>query len=149
MRFSSRALTIVLALLLGRSSLVLSLQAATTDDIQKLQEQWRTALVAANIDALEAIYSDDLVYVHSDGRIQNKGQYLAPIKAGTLRFTSLTECDMPRIHAYEQAAVVSACYELRIGASQPSRHQFMTTYVNERGKWRIAAIQTTRLPDKP
>lgn len=117
-------------------------------DVLALQENWRAAMLAANVDALEAMYSDELVYVHSDGRIQNKQQFLGPMKAGTLRFTSLTGCDAPRIRAYDAAAIVSACYELRAGSAAASRHLFLTAFVNEAGRWRIVAQQTTRLPDK-
>lgn len=141
---------VAMAVLMGLTVVVGShtLRAATEVEVQTLQENWRAALVAANLDALDAIFSDGLVYVHSDGRIQNKQQFLAPIKAGTLRFTSLTGCDTPRIRAYDASAIVSACYELRIGASAPSRHVFLNVYTNDGGKWRIVAQQTTRLPDK-
>ena len=126
-----------------------SLRSAPGVDAQALQESWRSAIVAANMGALDAQYADGLVYVHSDARIQTKEQFLAPFRAGTLRFTSLTGCDAPRIHVYEAAAVVSACYELKAGTGPPSRHLFMTTWVNDGGRWRIAAQQTTRLLDKP
>jgi hypothetical protein len=126
-----------------------TIQWAPGVDVQTLQERWRTALLAANMDALDAIYSDGLVYVHSDGQIQNKQQFLGPIKAGTLRFTALTGCDVPRIRAHEAAAIVIACYELQAGSAPPSRHLFLTVYINEAGQWRIVAQQTTRLPDKP
>jgi hypothetical protein len=145
---SSRRIAVVifsgLALVAGSQIL----RSAPGVDVQTLQENWRLALVAANVDALNTIFSDGLVYVHSDGRIQNKEQFLAPIKAGTLRFTSLTACDAPRIRAYDAAAIVSACYELRVGTGPPSRHLFLNVYANEGGQWRIVAQQTTRLPEK-
>ena len=126
-----------------------TLRSASTVDIQALQEKWRSSLVAANLDVLDALYSDGLVYVHSDGRIQTKAQFLGPMKAGTMRFASLTGCDEPRIRAFDASAIVSACYELKAGAAPASRHLFMTVYAIEGGPWRIVAQQTTRLPDKP
>ena len=121
---------------------------APTVDIKALHEKWRSALVAADMNALDAIYSEGLVYVHSDARIQTKAQFLAPLRAGTLRFASLTGCDEPRIRTFDASAIVSACYELKAGTAPPSRHLFLTVYVNEGGQWRIIAQQTTRLPDK-
>jgi Domain of unknown function (DUF4440) len=126
-----------------------TLRSAPGVDIQALQEKWRSNLVAANLDVLEALYSDALVYVHSDSRIQTKAQFLGPMKAGTMRFASLTGCDEPRIRAFDSSAIVSACYELKAGTAPPSRHLFLTVWVNEGGQWRIIAQQTTRLPDKP
>jgi ketosteroid isomerase-like protein len=123
--------------------------AAPAVDVQALQESWRAAFGSGNGVALDAIYSDTLVYVHSDARIQNKEQLLAPFKSGALKFSTFAGCDTPRVHIYESAAIVSACYELKGGSGAASRHLFMTTWVNEGGRWRIAAQQTTRLPDKP
>jgi len=123
--------------------------AAPAVDVLALQESWRAAFGSGNGAALEGIYSDHLVYVHSDARIQNKEQLLAPFKSGALKFSTFTGCDSPRVHAYEGAAIVSACYELKVGSGSPSRHLFMTTWVNEGGRWRIAAQQTTGLPIKP
>jgi len=117
-------------------------------DVQSLQENWRKAMVAADVPALEAMYSDGLVYVHSDGRIQTKQQFLAPMKAGTMRFAALNGCDEPRIRTFDASAIVSACYELKAGSGAASRHLFLTVYASEAGKWRIVAQQTTRLPDK-
>lgn len=123
--------------------------AAPAVDVPALQESWRAAFGSGNGTALDAIYSDRLVYVHSDARIQNKEQLLAPFKSGALKFSTFAGCDTPRMHVYEGAAIVSACYELKTGSGPASRHLFMTTWVNEGGRWRIAAQQTTRLPDKP
>jgi ketosteroid isomerase-like protein len=135
-----------LALLLGAAG---TLFAASADaEVQKLREQWRTALTASDIKALGEIFSDQLVYTHSDGRVQTKQEFLAPIAAGRLRFDSVTDCDTPRVHVYEASAIVSACYELKIGPAPRSRHMFLTAFVKEAGRWQIVAIQTTRLPDK-
>src|SRR6188508_101141 len=84
--------------------------AASDADIQTLQEEWRTALTSANVNALGDLFAEELVYVHSDGRVQTKDEFLAPIKAGRLRFESVTSCDTPRIRTFDQSAIVSACY---------------------------------------
>ena len=125
-----------------------TLRTAPDVAVQTLQEKWRTAMLAADVDTLDTIYSDALVYVHSDGRIQTKQQFLGPIRTGTLRFTSLVGCDAPRIRSYDAAAIVSACYELQAGPAPPSRHLYLTAYINEAGRWHIVAQQTTRLPDR-
>jgi ketosteroid isomerase-like protein len=139
-----RTLVLSLALLVTSSAVL----GASEADIRQVQEQWRNALTSADVTALGALFSDDLVYVHSDGRVQTKEQFLAPIKAGNLRFESVTSCDTPRIRAYQESAVVSACYELKIGTSPLSRHIFLTAYAKQAGSWHIVAIQTTRLPEK-
>lgn len=145
---SRRVLAGALALCLTTAAGVHRLQAASPADIQKLQETWRTAIVAADLKALDALYADDLVYVHSDARIQTKQEFLAPFRAGTLRFASLTPCDTARVRASEASGIVSVCYELKAGSGAPSRHLFLTSWAMTGGAWRIVAQQTTRMPDK-
>ena len=129
------------ACLSGYSSGLISAPA----DPRVLQETWRTAIGAGDVATLQALYSDDLVYVHSDGRIQTKEEFLAPVRAGKMRL-ALTPCDTPRVRSYEHAAVVSSCYEIK-SAGGASRHLFLTVYVNQANTWRIVSQQTTRLPD--
>src|ERR1700738_2225540 len=96
-----------LVLLLGVTGAAFA--AAADADVQKLREQWRTALTTSNVKALGEIFSDQLVYTHSDGRVQTKQEFLAPIAAGRLRFDAVTDCDTPRVQVYEASAVISAC----------------------------------------
>jgi hypothetical protein len=140
--------SMVLCIVLILSGTRASFAAPSAADVQKLREQWRTALTTSNVTALGEIFSDQLVYTHSDGRVQTKQEFLAPIAAGRLRFDSVTDCDTPRVHVYEGSAIISACYELKIGTAPPSRHMFLTAFAKAAGKWQIVAIQTTRLPDK-
>src|SRR4051812_2028251 len=87
-------LAFCLALSLGASG---ALRAASSDaDVQKLREQWRTALTTSDVKALGEIFSDQLVYTHSDGRVQTKQEFLAPMIAGKMRFDAVTDCDTPR-----------------------------------------------------
>jgi hypothetical protein len=139
-------LAFCLALSLGSSGALLA--ASSDAEVQKLREQWRTALTTSNVKALGEIFSDQLVYTHSDGRVQTKQEFLAPIVAGKMRFDAITDCDTPRIRAYETSAIVSVCYELKFGTAAPSRHIFLTAFVKDAGRWQIVAIQTTRLPEK-
>jgi hypothetical protein len=122
--------------------------AASPADIQKLQEGWRTAIVAADLGALDKMYADDLVYVHSDARIQTKQEFLAPFKSGALRFAALTPCDTPRVRATDVGGIVSACYELKVGTGMPQRHLFLTNWAMVGGAWHIVAQQTTKIPEK-
>lgn len=122
------------------------LHASAAADIEALQERWRAAMAAGDASTLASLYSDDLIYVHSDARIESKEAFLAPIVAGKMRL-ALSPCDTPRIRSYEESAVVSACYEIQ-GTKASSRHLFLTVWADQAGTWRIVTQQTTRVPER-
>ena len=119
-------------------------------EIDRVQQDWVKALVTPDLAALDALYAPDLVYVHSDARIQNKAEFLEPFRTGRARFRALTRQGDPRVIVRGDTAVVSARYELVVetepGKTNTSTHQFMTVLVRAGSLWHIVAQQTTRVP---
>jgi ketosteroid isomerase-like protein len=68
--------------------------AATADlraietEISQLDSRRIEALVSADMKVLEEIFSDDLVYVHSGGKIDSKQPYLALLTSGSLDYVA-------------------------------------------------------------
>lgn len=141
------ALTLTLA---GASRL----QAGQAVDVPTLEAHWARALLATDMNALEGMFSDDLVYIHSTGGLQNKKDYLDSIRTGNLRYKSITPVGSPRFRTFGNTATVSSRYDLelesgRSGKITPYTIQYLTVYVNEGGTWRIVAQQTTSVPKRP
>src|SRR5688572_8901735 len=70
--------------------------AATIPDAQKIEAEVTRldasrvdALLAHDIKALERIFSDRMVYIHSAGRVDTKQNYLASLAAGNLTYVTL------------------------------------------------------------
>ena len=59
-------------------------------EISRLDTRRIEALLKADIKALDEIYSDDLVYVHSGGKIDSKKPYLTLLTSGNLNYVSQT-----------------------------------------------------------
>src|SRR6187401_2593548 len=57
-------------------------------EISALDGRRIEALINADTKALDEIYSDDLVYVHSGGKIDSKKPYLALLTSGSLDYVS-------------------------------------------------------------
>jgi ketosteroid isomerase-like protein len=130
------------------------LQAGQAVDVPTLEANWARALLATDMKALEAMFSDDLVYIHSTGGLQNKKDYLDSIRTGNLRYKSITPVGSPRFRTFGNTATVSSRYDLelesgRSGKITPYTIQYLTVYVNEGGTWRIVAQQTTSVPKRP
>jgi ketosteroid isomerase-like protein len=119
------------------------------EEVRRAEAEWARALLASDMRALEAIYSDDLQYIHSSGSIDTKQEFLESIRSGALRFRSIASRES-RVRTYGNVGVVNALYdlvlELRGGNVTPMAIQYLTVYVKDGSRWRIVTQQTTRLP---
>src|SRR5260370_42253309 len=78
--------------------LLASAAAAPADeeqDVRAAEAAWTQALLAADLSALDSLYADDLVYVHSSGAIGSKQTLLEPIRSGTLSSETMTPRNVP------------------------------------------------------
>ena len=128
--------------------LLLALLSTGTADAQDAAEEaeaeWVRALVAADSVALDAIYADDLVYIHSNGSVDTKREWLGAIESGRIDFSAVTPRDL-KVRNYGSTAVVNALYDVVLNA-RPMTIQYLTVYVKDDGRWRIVTQQTATLP---
>ena len=68
---------ISLILLLTLAGSVCALGADPKDEILEAEKRWAKAVIALDFAALEKIYHDGLIYAHSSGVIETKGEYMA------------------------------------------------------------------------
>ena len=94
--------------------------------------------------ALDAIYADDLVYIHSNGSVDTKREWLGAIESGRIDFSAVTPRDL-KVRNYGSTAVVNALYDVVLNA-RPMTIQYLTVYVKDDGRWRIVTQQTATLP---
>jgi uncharacterized protein (TIGR02246 family) len=130
------------------SSLPAADRAATEAEVARVDAARIAALLAGDLKALERIFADDLVYVHSAGKIDGKKDYLASLASGTLTYVSLRYDPPARIvPAGPGAAIVTgrATIEVKNKAGQLTKRVLTTTTVYVRGTqgWQVAAYQAT------
>ena len=137
-----------LSLLIGFFASPLLAQNDPADEIRQMEQSWIAAITGKDTEALKVILSDDLVYTHSSGVVEDKSQNIAAIGSGSLRYDAVTY-DGPTIRIYGGTAVVTTKAAMS-GASkgQPFnvKLRLLHVWVEEGGKWTLVAHQTTRLP---
>jgi ketosteroid isomerase-like protein len=116
--------------------------------IEAAEKKWAASVVARDVAALDAIYSDDLIYAHSTGIIENKSEYMTRLKTGAQRYDAVTHNKITvRMHG---DAAIAHCLMRMTGLSnqRPFDDKIMMIHVwsKKNGQWRLVAHQTTKLP---
>jgi ketosteroid isomerase-like protein len=127
------------------SALSASAQESTEQNILKLEDQWTEALVKADTAFLDRLYTDDIVYTHTNGTVNTKTQFLDSIKAGKAKYIAVDRSDV-KVQSYGDTAIVTYRAVIKVNTvTLPSR--IVHVFVRQNGNWRMAAYQSTRLPD--
>src|SRR5262245_59172540 len=75
-------------------------------EVLKLEQQWQDALLKSDAAALEKLYSDKLVYTHSNAAVDGKASYVAKIKSGASKYESLKRDDI-KVVVIDDTAIVT------------------------------------------
>ena len=143
MRTALLALTFVAA-----GVLPVAAQQDQTKAVLDAEQRWTEALENGDTAALGEIYADDLVYVHSGGNAESKAEFIGRVKAGGLKYESVTLVN-PKVRLYGDAAVVNGTFDVRVmvdGAPVNTKVVYIHVYARQGGRWRMVAHQTTRHP---
>ena len=117
-------------------------------EISRLDTRRIEALVNADMKALDEIFSDDLVYVHSGGKIDAKKPYLALVSSGSLDYVS-QQYDPPArvvVGGPDTAFVTGrVTIELKSKAGQITKRVLTTTtvYARTAAGWKAILYQST------
>jgi ketosteroid isomerase-like protein len=120
-------------------------QEAASQAVLQLEDQWTDALVKADTAFLERLYTDDIVYTHTNGTVNTKAQVIEGIRAGKAKYIAVDRSDV-KVQDYGDTQIVTFRAVIKVNAvTLPSR--IVHVFVRQNGAWRMAAYQSTRLPD--
>jgi hypothetical protein len=138
----------VLVALAGLLSARPAAGATAIDEVLTVEQARIAALVEDDFAALDRIMSAGLAYGHSNGTLETKAEYLATLKSGRLKYKAM-EHEQPVVRIFGETAVVQGTSKVRaisVGVESTVNLRFLLVYVRERGQWKFAAWQSTRLP---
>jgi ketosteroid isomerase-like protein len=118
-------------------------------EVEKAITQFAKAVVDADRSKFEELLSEDLVYGHSSGAVQNKGEFIEEI-------ISLTPFDYLSVNVYDQTikiaeniAVVRHIYAAqaknRAGEVVDIRIGNMMVWVKDKKNWKLLSRQAYKL----
>ena len=138
---------ICVTLLLALGSVPSGFGAGPEDEILAAEKRWAAAVIALDFGALERIYHEDLIYAHSTGIIETKGEYLGKLRSGKQKY-DVIEHHKTTIRSHGDAAVAHSIVTMKgRSSSGPFDDKLMMihTWFRSDGVWQLAAHQTTRL----
>ena len=131
-----------LALVTAQQSLGKDAQAIEDlkDEVLKIEEDRNQALQKGDADALDHIYSDDLVYTNARGYVLTKAQHLADVRTRNLRMASFNHSDV-EVRVHGNTGIVTGTSTSLVeykGVASSSPRRYVNVYVKENGLWRCA-----------
>ena len=66
-------------------------QKGLADEVKQAEQKWIAAVTSKDKSALEGILTKDLVYTHSTGLVEDKGQYRQALASGNQKYDSIED----------------------------------------------------------
>ena len=119
--------------------------AATNDAETKRIE----ALVKGDMAALEAMFTKDMVYTHSNGKVDTKETLLESLKTGATKYLAVVLSEKKH-QVYGNTVIVTGIAEVKVKSGENEvafKARFTEVWTRQKGEWKFALWQTTRLPE--
>lgn len=106
-----------------------------------------TAMMAGDGVALGKLMSDQLRFVHSDGRVEAKADYVKNVMAGDTAYADVKTSEVETNQLAPDIVVIFGVQEMRkrLGKEWSAvKLRYLSVWRNEAGTWRLVAWQSAR-----
>ena len=118
--------------------------AAAKAELMKLENEVCDGYMK-NAAALDRIFTDDYVFITSDGHTRTKAEEVGDLKSGSLKVSQLA-CDGIKVRVYGQTAVVTGNFDIKgtsDGKDFVAKGLFTDVCVRQQSAWRVASTHTS------
>lgn len=115
-----------------------------------LEERRRTAMLAGDIAALQALLAPDLRYTHSTGASDTQRSLLAKLAGGQIAYRQLAFTQLAVQCTADAGTVAGEMHAevLRDGLPRSVAACYLAVWLQRAGAWQLAAFQGTALPPR-
>src|SRR6266513_2088537 len=124
--------------------------AKVEQEIRRLEREWFESYVRGDRAAFDRIVADDAVITYGNGKVGNKSEAIAEIKAPADASYSLTSDDV-QVRVYGETAIVTGRVTEKgtfNERSLNSQSRYTDIWVRRDGRWQVVGAQSTRLPQE-
>jgi ketosteroid isomerase-like protein len=118
-----------------------------TSNIDALEERLRRAMLDRDIEVLESLIADGLIFVSQTGAMLTKEADLQMHRSGLLRLIALEPSER-RVESFEHTAVVSVRMHVvgeYDGATFAGTYRYLRVWAQVDGRWQVVAGQATQV----
>ncbi len=125
---------------------------ANIEQVLKLNEQLMAAEVKPDVAFVQSVLADGYTNTHANGVVQSEAQFLEGMKTGSHGYGLL---DLSDVHARDYGSTVIVEGHVHIQGTNMGKqigdghNLFSEVWVQQSGKWRLAAWLTLHLPASP
>jgi ketosteroid isomerase-like protein len=117
--------------------------------IIELDKKRMTAMAEKDLDTLNKVIADDLIYTHSSARIDTKQTLIGAMQSGSTVYTSMEPSDVVAQDLGDAVVLtgVAAISVMSGGKPNSFRVRFIDVYAKRASGWQMVTWQSTRLAD--
>ena len=150
MGLGARSLLLVLALVVTGAGLAAQDRSPSPspDVLLHVNASRFDAMMRRDLRGLDTLLAPELTYIHSDGALESKAEFLATLKDNRLRYQAI-ETDDLTVRLYREAGLVTGRSRMQVKVGPEVLRfsiRFTALYRREGTGWVLAAWQATRLP---
>jgi hypothetical protein len=108
------------------------------------------AMISANPAKLAAVFSDELLYVHSNGRPDTKATFTESLTSGKSKYNAITYEQRDFREVAPGLVLMNGRCRVKLGQAAPFTElhlSFLAAYRLEKGAWRFLAWQSCKMPE--
>ena len=141
----------VIIIAISLACCLISAKAQTTGGVEKeirdLEALRFHAMEKADVETLDRIMSDDLIYTHSSGLRQTKFDVIGVLGLSEIKYESITPSGV-QVRVYNDAAIVAGRATVKIkahGEKESFEICYLDVYAKQKGRWQMVAWQSSRI----
>jgi uncharacterized protein (TIGR02246 family) len=118
--------------------------------VRQVLDEVAAALGSNDAAAIERLYTDDSVHIHTNGMIITKSQLLAGMRSGFVKFEYLRRDEVSvRLYGNAAVAISRITFKSRVNGQEMSgQYRATGILLKIKGHWRIAGGQATTIAEQ-
>jgi ketosteroid isomerase-like protein len=118
-------------------------------EISAAEKALYRAMITQDLDALDALLADDVVYIHSTAVAETKAEYFAGVRNGLYDYAAIDSSDVT-VRRRGEIAIQTGTVRMSVGARSapkaPITLLFTLVWQREQQGWRLWQRHATRVP---
>jgi ketosteroid isomerase-like protein len=125
-------------------------QSADEQKVLDMQKKFQALTVALDADGVAALMADDAFFIHGNGAVQSKSEFVAALKSHQMAFSSYVLKE-PKVVLFKGGAIVSGLVEIgfQIPAPRIIHMRGSSVWLETPSGWKLKMDQDTTLANPP